>query len=154
MHIVDANFPFRAEAITDPILVQCANRIGFVFLATDERIYGNLHDAGVVVFRSSTVIQIRYGHPNDEAYPGRPLYDKGLSEIGIAEVEGSDWLRDVIKINMRVFPNSETIFNDVRHHVFPFKETTLEVLWREFEFEVVQATCDEIALDLIRWVNE
>ena len=153
MRVKDAGFPFRPESVTDALLVHCGERAAIAFLATEPRDDGKWHDCGVAVFRSSSVLQIRYGHPNDEAYPGHDLYDAGLKDVDIAEIEDSDWARDVAATNARVFPESGSAFSGVRHHVFPFKESTLEVLWSDYELEMSDKSYQDLGGDLSAWVS-
>ena len=153
MRVKEAGFSFRPESVTDALLIHCGERAGFAFLATELRDDGKWHDCGVAVFRSPAVLQIRYGHPNDEAYPGHRLYEAGLDRVDIAEIEDSDWVREVAEVNAKVFPDSGAMFSTVRHHIFPFKETTLEVLWSDFVFELSQKSYEELGGELSAWVS-
>jgi len=153
LRVVDAGFPFRPESVTDALLVQCGEKAAIAFLATEPRDDGKWHVCGTVVFRSPAVIQIKYGHPNDEAFRGHPLYEKGLKDFSISEIEDSDWVREVAETNARVFPNTAGMFTGVRHHVFPFKESTLEVLWSEFEYEITDQGYSELGGELSEWAN-
>ncbi len=149
----DAGFPFRPESVTDALLIHCGEKAAIAFLATELRSDGKWHNCGVAVFRSSSVLQVRYGYPNDEAFRGHKLYEMGLKDIDIAEIENSDWLRDVIAINTKVFPDSKADFSGVLHYIFPFKESTLEVLWRQYEFEISDKSYQEIGKMLSSWVS-
>jgi len=151
MRVKDAGFPFRPESVTDALLIQCGEKAAFAFLATEERDDGKWHTIGSVVFRCPGVLQIRYGHPNDEAYSGHTLYESGLERVTIAEIEDSDWIREVAEVNDRAFPGTAAAFANVRHHIFPFKESTLEVLWSDFEYEISDKSYAELGSELSAW---
>ncbi|MDF1756484.1 MAG: hypothetical protein P1U89_27105 [Verrucomicrobiales bacterium] len=153
MRVKDAGFPFRPESVTDALLIQCGEKAAFAFVATEEREDGRWHAVGNAVLRCPGVLQIRYGHPNDEAYTGHPLYESGLDSVTIAEVEDSDWIREVAAVNDRAFPGTESMFTRIRHHIFPFKECTLEVLWCDFEYEISDKSYEELGADLAAWAS-
>ena len=152
MHIKDAGFPFRQESVSDAFVMLWGETGCFAFLATEHRSDGLWHDCGWAVFRSKSILQMKHGHPNDEALPGHPLYSQGLDQFDIAEVEGSPWMDEIKKVNAVRFPDSTDGDWRCRHHVFPLKEVTLEVLWRNFEHEVQDRPFEEVRQSMIEWM--
>ena len=72
------------------------------------------------------LIQVRYGHPNDEAWDGHPLFAHGLDSFPAgAEVLDSPWLAEVNAANRVAFPGYTIV---CRHFALPFKETMVELL--------------------------
>jgi hypothetical protein len=69
------------------------------------------------------------GNPNDEALNGHPLYEKGLREIDwIGLVQDSELVASLERQNsVHPFHDPEW-FANMRHHVLPLKETTVEVV--------------------------
>lgn len=99
-------------------------------------------------------MQMRHGHPNDEAFPGHPLYQHGLKGFGIAEVEDTPWMDEIKAVNAVQFPNSTQREWKCRHHIFPLKEVTLEVLWGDFEFEIQDEPFEEVQNGMLKWMAE
>ena len=167
MRIKTAGLPFRSDSVADPLVAQCRERAAFAFLATRPKTdrtsaFGMVspggidppkswHDCGIAIFRSDSVLLLRHGHPNDEARPGHPLYS-AEADAGVLEIEDSPWLDEVVAINAVKFPASRNRFGNVRHHFFPFKETTLEVLWTDFFYEHSERPFLEISESLVQWV--
>ena len=77
-----------------------------------------------------------FGAPNDEAIHGHPLYGAGLRPYSYFEVRDSSWRAELEKMN-RVHPHhKKEHFSDIRHFIFTFHDTTLEVLARSYSSEV------------------
>ncbi len=72
-----------------------------------------------------------FGPPNDEAFSGHPLADRGLSSYSAWEVRDSSWIRRLERMNS-VHPYRNTSnFERLRHFIFAFHDTTFEcVAWR------------------------
>jgi hypothetical protein len=89
----------------------------------------------VVLVRCTGVAAWQWGPPNDEAFQGHPLADRGLRPYGVFRVEGSSWIRQLERMN-RVHPQHRPeAFKDLAHLVFTFHDSTLEALARGFTAE-------------------
>lgn len=153
MQIKDDSLPFRQNSDTDAFVLLWGETGCFAFLATEQRADGRWHDCGWAVFRSKWILQMKHGHPNDEAFPGHPLYRHGLDRFDITEVKGSPWMDDTKRVNAVEFPNATAGDWRCRHHIFPLKEVTLEVLWRDFEFEVQQRSFEKVRQGMLDWMQ-
>lgn len=71
---------------------------------------------------------VKFGHPNDEALPGHPLYAKGLRYYSVLEVLESSWSAELHEHNLVPFPHSTSWRGDRRHFVVTFHDSTLECL--------------------------
>ncbi len=77
-----------------------------------------------------------FGMPNDEAMHGHPLHKLGLKAYSYFEVLGSSWRDELERMN-RVHPqHKKEHYAGVRHFIFTFHDTTLEVLARSYTAEV------------------
>ena len=56
------------------------------------------------------------------------------------------------EVNDRAFPGTAAAFVNVHHHIFPFKESTLEVLWSDFEYEISDKSYAELGSELSAWL--
>ncbi len=153
MQIKNANFPFRQESATDAFVLLWGATGCFAFLATEQRSDGLWHDCGWAVFRSKSITQMKHGHPNDEAFAGHILYHHGLDQFDIAEVENSPWMDEIKKVNAAQFPSSANNNWRCRHHIFPLKEVTLEVLWRDFDYDLQKGSFEEVRQSMIDWMH-
>lgn len=80
----------------------------------------------IVEFRR--VSSSMFGHPNDEALAGHPLYDRGLEHYGSFEVLESSWVRALARMNEVRFPGSSWLFDDARHFILTFHDSTFECI--------------------------
>jgi len=81
------------------------------------------------------VLQFTFGYPNEEAISGHRYARFGLVPFGFVEVNDSEILENIVNAN-RVHPyHKDELFNKYRHFVFPFHDTTLEVIAKSYEFK-------------------
>ena len=67
-----------------------------------------------------------FGPPNDEAFDGHPLADRGLDSYGAFEVKHSSWVRTLERMN-RVHPlHNPEGFSYLRHFVITFHDSMFE----------------------------
>src|SRR5262245_54416781 len=90
-------------------------------------------DAGRAVVRVPGCLAVKFGYPNDEALPGHPLYGRGFVGTAVYEVLESSWVAEVARQNRVRFPDSDVSKWGVRHFLFSFHDSTLEVLCRGLE---------------------
>jgi hypothetical protein len=89
---------------------------------------------GVVVFGS--VDSHMFGGPNDEALHGHRLAKYGLRPYSFWEVKHSTWITELCARN-RVHPfHQDSRYADLRHFVFTFHDSTLEVAARTYSTAV------------------
>jgi len=99
--------------------------VTFYLLDSDKR--------GRLKFKS--VLQFTFGYPNEEAINGHRYYEFGLLPFKFVEIQDSEVIQNIIKSN-RVHPyHKDEHFKEWRHFVFPFHDTTLEVIAKSYEFE-------------------
>ena len=109
-------------------------------MATDERLtfsfnvtnlaaeWHRRYDASRAVVRVPSCLAFRFGCPNDEALPGHPLYARGFDGAAVCEVLESFWIAEMGRRNRVRFPDTDMADWSVRHFLFPFHESTLEML--------------------------
>lgn len=67
-----------------------------------------------------------FGSPNDEAFSGHPLAERGLKPYGAYEITDSSWIRGLERKNsVHPYHNPER-FWERRHFVFAFHDSTFE----------------------------
>jgi hypothetical protein len=93
------------------------------------------NDDDVAVVSFDRCLAIKHGSPKDEVLEGHPLYAHGLTFYAAHEVENSPWLADLLDVNRvhrRFDPRN---WDDLRHFVFTFKDSTVEVIARGYVVE-------------------
>lgn len=72
-----------------------------------------------------------FGAPNDEAFEGHPLANRGLHSYGAFQIENSSWIRQLEMMNaVHPFHKSER-FKRLKHFVFAFHDSTFECVAEE-----------------------
>jgi hypothetical protein len=89
-----------------------------------------------------------FGPPNDEAFTGHPLAERGLHPYGAFEIRHSSWIRRLEQMNA-VHPNHKpSAYAQLRHFVFAFHDSTFECVASEFSFEVREGSLASAAREL------
>lgn len=81
-------------------------------------------------------LQYKFGSPNDEALNGHKYYKYGLESYSFYEVQNSDYIDELEKIN-RVHPrHSIATFSNLNHFIGTFHESCLEIISRGYNIKV------------------
>jgi len=115
-------------AVSEPVLLQTDHAAVLTFSAMREREDGKREDAGYGVLELDLCSLTKFGYPNDEALPGHPLYERGLSDYGVFEVKNSAWIRSMTEHNRVAFP--DTPDSKARHFIITFHDSTFECIAR------------------------
>ena len=127
---------FPELAVSGPVVMAVDERLVFSFNATRPTPDGRRADAGRAVVRVEPCLAFKFGHPNDEALPGHPLYERGFEGVAVYEVLESSWIAELARQNRVRFPASDLAAWGVRHFLFSFHESTLEVLANGLEVSI------------------
>ena len=96
----------------------------------------NTQDESSIIVRFKHVLAHYFGMPNDEAITGHPLAEVGLEPYSYYLVKNSSWLEKHEKMN-QVHPyHKKEHYQDYKHFIFTFHDTTLEVISKEYSFNV------------------
>lgn len=86
-----------------------------------------------------------FGPPNDEAFAGHPLAERGLHPYGAFEVQHSSWVRSLEKMNsVHPYHRAER-FDAYRHFVLAFHDTTFECVATGYTHELTSGPLNEVA---------
>lgn len=84
-----------------------------------------------------------FGPPNDEAYDGHPLAERGLSPYAAFEVKNSSWVRSLERMNS-VHPDHEsTRYAKYRHFIFLFHDSTFEWVSTSYSYSVQTGSIEQ-----------
>lgn len=92
-----------------------------------------------------------FGPPNDEAFAGHPLSDRGLSPYSAAEIIQSSWLRSLTKMNAVHPYHKDELFEKYRHFVFAFHDSTFECVAEDFTVSIERGS---IVTQIVKGVCE
>jgi hypothetical protein len=151
--VTKMDLDFQAESITEPLIIADSNNLIFCFLAVSAKEDGYLYDCGLAIIRTKSCLIHKHGYPNDEAAIAHPLCEYGFDGFEISKVEDSDWIKEIEKQNSKLWPNS--VYSDrFKHWVFPFKETTLELIAKDIEWELSEEPYDIVRTKMLSWIAE
>jgi hypothetical protein len=105
----------------------------------------DIHRCAVITFRRCDIF--KFGHPNEEVLHGHPLYRRGLSWSKVGEVLNSAWIAELNAINSVHSNHSDRRFASCRHFIFPFQDSTLEVVAEGFDVAMLAGAVRELAID-------
>jgi hypothetical protein len=77
-----------------------------------------------------------FGPPNDDAFDGHPLADRGLQPYGAFVVHQSSWVRRLERMNSVHPHHRPEAFGSLRHYVFAFHDSTVEVVAESYRSSV------------------
>ena len=139
-----------------PVVLADEHRTLLAYLVEDESPIGDGEDVWEVD-GSSTEEQVAlirfhrcrahgFGPPNNEAFGGHPLADRGLEPYGIFEIRHSSWVRRLERMNSVHLRHRPESFADDRHFVFSFHDSTFECVATGFDFVVQTGSARETIL--------
>jgi len=97
---------------------------------TDEKV----SSLALVEFNHCTAAKL--GSPNDEVFHGHPLHGRGLEGYTAQKVVNSRWLTEIETINKVHRRYDPAHWEDSKHFIFWFHDTTFECIATSFKVEV------------------
>ena len=79
---------------------------------------------------------LMFGSPNDEAFNGHPLYERGLRPYKVFEIENSSWIRSLEQMNSVHERHNPVGFEKYKHFVFAFHDSTFECVAESFDVSI------------------
>lgn len=126
MKLVDLDMPLNIDpGGTMPEIKSDEHNLEVSFYLMDS------NNRGVITFKH--FLQYTFGYPNEEAISGHRYASLGLSPFQFVELVNSEVIESIINAN-RVHPyHSDKDFELYRHFIYPFHDTTLEVIAKSYE---------------------
>lgn len=85
-----------------------------------------------------------FGPPNDEAFAGHPLAERGLRPYGAFEVQNSSWVRALERMNSVHRHHRPEHFAGFRHFVLSFHDSTFECVAKGYSHELREGPLDAV----------
>ena len=86
----------------------------------------------LAIIEFSSYSSFTFGAPNDEAFAGHPLANRGLHPYGAFQIENSSWIRQLEKMNSVHPYHKPGRFKRLRHYIFAFHDSTFECVAEGF----------------------
>lgn len=102
----------------------------------------------VAVLRFSRYRSFTFGSPNDEALRGHPLASRGLRSYSIFEVKHSSWIEQLKEMNSVHPRHMPEVFDDYRHFVITFQDSTFECVAKTVENFVYKGSLKSVLLEM------
>ena len=101
-------------------------------------------DEPIAIVRFSCCIAHMLGPPNDEAFAGHPLANRGLRPYSAFEVTESSWIRHMERMNSVHPHHCPDVFWQLRHLVLAFHDSTFECVCRGFDVRSARGSLKSI----------
>ena len=86
-----------------------------------------------------------FGPPNEEAFAGHPLAQRGVYPGGAFEVQHSSWLRALERMNSVHRYHTAARFAGFRHFIFAFHDSTFECIAKSYTCELRRGSVASVA---------
>ncbi len=97
----------------------------------------------IVVFE--TCLAHYSGPPNDEAFSGHPLANRGLEPYACFEVLDSSWIRIMESRNaVHPYHNKQRFMENWRHFILAFHDSIFECVARDFSIQTTMGSMESI----------
>jgi hypothetical protein len=112
-------------------------------------------DTLVAIVRFARPYAHMFGPPNDEAFDGHPLANRGLTPYAAFEVVESSWIRQLERMNsVHSCHNPERFMENLRHFIFAFHDSTFECVARSFSVSVHRGSHMSSVEHILRFLAE
>jgi hypothetical protein len=116
------------------------DQVGVNFMPPPERV-------GIIDFKGHR--SFMFGSPNDEAFSGHPLAGRGLRPYSAFEIKHSSWIRQLEQMNSVHDRHDKKRYDDLKHYVFSFHDSTFECVAMGYTFEVRELSGNETVVELL-----
>src|SRR5690606_37185003 len=102
---------------------------------TSVRVVSYTTERPIAIVEFAVCYDLMFGAPNDEAFQGHPLANRGLDPYGAFEVQNSSWIRQLERMNSVHPYHKPERFWTRRHFIFTFHDSTFECVADGFQVE-------------------
>lgn len=86
-----------------------------------------------------------FGPPNDEAFSGHPLSNRGLEPYGSFEIINSSWIRKLEKMNsVHPYHDKEQFFENKRHYTLTFHDSIFECIAQKYTIHLGNGSIEAV----------
>ncbi|WP_198679991.1 hypothetical protein [Aureibaculum luteum] len=86
-----------------------------------------------------------FGPPNDEAFSGHPLANRGLEPYGNFEIINSSWIRKLEKMNsVHPYHDKKRFVENKRHYILTFHDSIFECIAQKLTIHLGRGSIKEM----------
>ena len=149
------NVPQSSVGAPMPIVLSDEHKILLAYLLQDEPNWNNptsvdfqRNGESIAIVEFNLSRSFMFGSPNDEAFSGHPLYERGLRPYEVFEIENSSWIRKLEKMNSVHEHHKPEHFEKYKHFVFAFHDSTFECVAESFEFSIHEGSLESALTEM------
>ena len=90
-----------------------------------------------------------FGPPNDEAFAGHPLANRGVGPYGIFQIKESSWVRQLERMNSVHTRHKPERFWELQHLIFSFHDSTFECLCNSFDMKMRRGSLESMIPEMV-----
>ncbi|MBL4786492.1 MAG: hypothetical protein JKY49_13820 [Cohaesibacteraceae bacterium] len=98
--------------------------------------------------------QHMFGSGGEYVAHRHPLAERGFGPFGNFEVTNSSWKQTHIEMNKGHYDFFPGMYDDLRHFLLPFHDSTFECLAKGFEIEIVHGSSIDIMKRIIGYLDQ
>ncbi len=90
-------------------------------------------DRGVAIIEFDGYLNFKFGGPNDQVLHGHPYFNLGLRPDSFFEIQNSDWIAQIIKVNSVHPRHNDLLFEAYKHFVLTFHDSMFECVAKNYK---------------------
>jgi len=95
-----------------------------------------------------------FGPPNDEAFAGHPLFDRGLRPYSASRVEDSSWIRRLESMNSVHRQHNPKRFWAMQHIILAFHDSTFECVCAGFDIRSARGSILSAVPEMVKLLQQ
>lgn len=133
-----------------PVLVATDSSTSVSFYKLAEDVMVDLSEIEIYTVIFDSCIYHQFGAPNDETLSGHPYYALGLGAYGFYEVENSDLIKHLERINSVHPYHNKSRWKEYSHYIITFHDNMFECVATGYNISVSTGTPARIAKDFLQ----
>ena len=123
-----------------PLVFADEHRVQLIFLKlveSDVIPENDLKTVDIYVLTFNRCLKHCFGFPSDEALYGHPYHSLGMESYAFYELENSDWLAELEKIEKKAFPDYDVTkhWTIYKHYIITFHDSMFECIAKDYSIE-------------------
>ncbi|TKG87908.1 hypothetical protein EYV94_27850 [Puteibacter caeruleilacunae] len=113
----------------------------------------SVNNRRIYVLKFNLFFNYKFGMPGNEIIIGHPYSELGLQPYSFYQLEESDWIKDLMKIDsFHPYYNKEK-WIDFKHYILTFHDNMFECIAKDFEISEGTTSIYEQASTIINEIN-
>lgn len=136
-----------------PIVLSDEDKILLAYLLENEpdwntATFEDIKKPESVIVEFSSYLSFMFGVPNDEAFQGHPLANRGLLPYSAFEIRQSSWIRKLERMNSVHMHHNPKGYEKYKHFVFAFHDSTFECVAETFKISICEGSLPRVLAEL------